>query len=906
MVLLLAISAKSLMRGGKSLYSQNIAVSLANLACHLQSQYADLLDLDSQLQMAIIFTHADVPNLTTTWGTPGQVTYIGRLAMWDPRVGRRLDFTHLGDDLVYSRLWLPDDAPAVFGDIERFAIENDLAEMRRVRNLAGSQRPPQIGISLITALPPDREVTLDEAAEIAWQIVYEARKGYKLAVYLVIHDPSLQTPGARNRHSHVFILTREMGPEGLAPTKIRRGIAQVRNGFVAEGIHWPNLTSEVLRTRLLEFGSDIVVDPIAPFPQTHWRPAGHGSNTGRIAFHRAQLMDDNLAAIHGDPAELLRRLLRGGGSLLEIAELRRFISKCIDSRHDQQEAVDLILTHSEVVTFSDTANPERARFVTTAAIHHLIDYAVELVDRARKGAGTIHTAVGADHSAIVAGINALIDDRSLDTEGGHVIIGSRLSDCDDMAQMLAPRNPRVATLKAVLGNSSDEGRSKRQALPAEGLVIVPRAERVGDQDLANLLNLAERCEAIVVLGKDVSVETGVVANRLVCHAVDRLTSPRMISELRVSPERLLRAGLIPAAIKAMEDRLTFQSVEHSASDRDAFDFTVCTNNAAVKVADKALSTAYGRKCVARGKTSIVVELTSGPAVLWPSQPIVFTRTDYAALPPKIREGQVATVFSADDRASTIRTLLSDGQFVSMATRKFPWIRSGFALSIREARQIDDARLRIELGDARHAWAALVLAASQRQQASVVVDPMVARNADALAIVLSGSLPAALPTELELHPDSNAELAVEIAKWSTSVEKIPEPDVPAPVSPPVLVTGSVRELLASDQHAARAFNLLCQLLHPDSGYEEAVAEKLQDNAYRLTMHIVTQLREGYRRAPRMEEEDEFDMPRELALQNPKEWTASDLEQLKLDLSSMMLRGSNLDITSIAAGRGFRRP
>jgi hypothetical protein len=137
------------------------------------------------------------------------------------------------------------------------------------------------------------------------------------------------------------------------------------------------------------------------------------------------MMDDNLAAIHGDPAELLSRLLRGG-SLLEIAELRRFVSKCIDSRHDQEEAVDLILTNSEIMTFADTANPEKARSVTTAAIHQSVDYAVELVDRARKGTGTIHTAVGADHSDVVVEINALIDERSLDTEGGLLIIGSRL------------------------------------------------------------------------------------------------------------------------------------------------------------------------------------------------------------------------------------------------------------------------------------------------------------------------------------------------------------------------------------------------------------------------------------------------------------------------------------------------
>lgn len=854
--------------------------------------------------MAIDFSRVDFPNLTTTWGSVGQVTYIGRLATWDPRLERRFDFTHLGDDLVYSRLWLPDDAPAELGDVERFAVENDLAEMRRVRNLEGCQRLPQIGISLITALPPDREVTLDEAAEIAWEIVYEAQKGYKLAAYLVIHDPSLQTPGARNRHSHAFILTREMGPKGLARTKIRTGIAQVRNGLVAEGIHWPNLTSEVLRTKLLEYGSDIVVDPITPFPQMHLRPAGRGSNTGRIAFHRAHRIDKNLAAIHDNPAELLHRLLRGR-SLLEIAELRRFVSKFIDSRQDQREAVDLILTNSELVTFSDTANPGRARFVTTAAIHQSIEYAVELVDRSRKGIRTIHVALGRDHSAIVAGISALIDDASPNTERGIVIIGSRLSDCEGVAQMLAPKKPKVVTLKAVLRNNSDEGPRKRQVLPTKGLVIVPRAERIGDQDLANFLILAERCEAIVVLGKDVSVETGVVANRLVCHTVDRLTSPRTISELRVSSETLLRAGLIKASIKAMEDRLTFQALDDSVSDRDSFDFIVCTNNAAIKVADKQLSTTYGRKCIARGETSIVVELTKGPSVLWPSQPIVFTRTDYATLPPKMREGQVATVFSADDCASTVRTLLSDGQFVSIATRKFPWVRSGFALSICEARQIDDARLRIELADARHAWAALVLAARQRQHASVVVDPLVARNVDALANVLSGSLPAALPTELELSADSNAELTVEIAKWSSSVERFPQPDVQTPVGPDVLVSHSIRELLASDQHAARAFDLLCQLLHPDSGYEEALAEKLQDKAHGITMHIVTLLREGYQAATRQEEDDEFDMPRELALQSPKEWAARDLELLRLDLSSMMLRGSTLNITSLAAGRGFRR-
>ena len=422
--------------------------------------------------MAIIFTNATHQNLTTTGGTPGHVSYIGRLAAFDPRLDKHLDFTDLGGDLVYSRLWLPDSAPAEFDDIERLAIENDLAEMRRVRQLLNRERLPQIGVALISALPPDREITLDEAKEIAWQIVFEARRGYRLAVYLVIHDPGLKSPGARNRHSHAFMLTREIGPAGLAPAKLRKGIALVRKGggstFVGEGINWPDLTGEVLRTKLLEYGSDISVDLIAPYPQTHLRPVGSGSNTGRLAFHRAQKMDDNLAAIHGDPRVLLKKLLRGR-STLQIEALRGFAAKYIDRGHDRDAAIDRILNNPEVVTLADTVNRQKARFVTTAAIHGSIEYAVELVDRSKRGAATIHTAVGANHAAVVAAINALLDDGSVETESIPLIIGSRLSDCDDMAEALGPANPEVATLKAVLaGVSAEAGRGKRRALPPPG------------------------------------------------------------------------------------------------------------------------------------------------------------------------------------------------------------------------------------------------------------------------------------------------------------------------------------------------------------------------------------------------------------------------------------------------------
>jgi hypothetical protein len=869
--------------------------------------------------MAIIFTNASHQNLTVTGGTPGHLSYIGRLAAFDPRLDKHLDFTHLGDDLVYSRLWLPDDAPAEFTDIDRLAIENDLAEMRRVRQLVNRERLPQIGVALISALPPDPEITLDEAKEIAWQIVSEARRGYRLAVYLVIHDPGLKTPGARNRHSHAFMLTREIGPAGLAPAKLRKGIALVRNrggSFVAEGINWPDLTGEVLRTKLLEYGSDITVDLIAPYPQTHLRPAGRGSNTGRLAFHRAQKMDDNLAAIHGEPRLLLEKLLRGRPTL-EIEALRGFVAKCIDSSHDRDAAIDRILNTPDVVTLADAVNRQKARFVTTAAIHRAIEYAVELVDRSKRGAATIHTAVGADHAAVVAAINALLNDGTVQTGSVPLVIGSRLSDCEDMAEALGPANPEVTTLKAVLaGVSAEAGRGKRRALPLQGLAIVPRAERVGDRDLAELLDLAEQSETLVVLGKDLSVETGVVANRLVCHAVDRLTPLRTLSEQRVSAQRLLRAGLTTAAVKTLADRLTFAPLDSSPTDQEGFDFVVCTNGKSLKAVDKELAAAYGRKCAARGEYSFVAKLTHGPAVLWKWQPIVFTRTDYDVLPPKIREGQGATIFSTDSRTSKIQALLSDGELVSISPLEFPWFRSGFALSIREARQLKErTRLRIELGDARRAWAALVLAAGQSQPVSVVIDPMVARDADALAMVLSGSLPGALPSELYLRPDANAEISAELAKVTDSIEieafPAPEAVVPEQAQPrlPLLIADNVRDLLASDEDAARAFDLLSELLHPDKACDELIVAKLQTICApdSLTMHVVNQLRHTHRAGQNTSrEDDDLDMPRELEIQNARQWTTSDLSLLKLDLFSMFFRGSRLDITSIDAAREFRRP
>ena len=74
-----------------------------------------------------------------------------------------------------------------------------------------------------------------------------------------------------------------------------------------------------------------------------------------------------------------------------------------------------------------------------------------------------------------------------------------------------------------------------------------------------------------------------------------------------------------------------------------------------------------------------------------------------------------------------------------------------------------------------------------------------------------------------------------------------------------------------------------------------------------MHIVNQLRHAHQAEQNAHrEDDDLDMPRELTIQNPRQWTMSDLSLLKHDLFFMFFPGSELDITSIDAARDLRRP
>lgn len=860
--------------------------------------------------MAINFTAIRYRSLGATTGTPGDFAYIGRCNIYDDRLGRPLNFIQLGADLVYSELRLPAGAPAEFADLAYFANANDAAEMRRVRGDIGQRlRVPQTGAALVIALPSDEEVSLDEASEIGWTIADAARMDHRLGVYMAIHDPAMIMEGACNRHAHAFLVLREIDKKGFAAKKLRDGIALVRTGttgasFVAEGVRWPDVTWEGQRTKLLEFGLDLTVDPMAVQAQRHVAGASLQRDPQRLNKHRAAINKANLLTIHGEPAALLNGLLRRRSSL-EVAELRRFIDKHIDSSSERDAAMNRIFCNASVVTLADKADPHKPRFVTTSDVDLAIESAVDLVDRSRRATETILATVGINQATVVAKLSKLMRDRFTDLpERPVLVIGNRHTDCDHLIRALELTQAKLASIQAVIVGCPGAERGSpriRVELPKGGLVVIPRSETVRDQDLATLLDLAQLADAVIILGKDLSYETGIVTNRLATYAASQLTSSRDIEEQVRSPDQLLRAGLVAQAIKLMQHNLRIaMPTEREGQD---FDFVVCTSRASVNKANRILAVNDGVQRRARGERPITAYLAQGATNLWSGQHIVFERTDYSALPPRIRQGQLATIASFNRRTSNLYIRLSDGSLTFIRPTDFPWFRPAYALKIGEARQLKRiANLRIEIEHLRHGWAALLLAARHMPTVSVVIDRRLAKDMSAFALALVTTLPGALPPELRPVRDHNAEISQVFDKITSNYafEVLPEPtheNDRLSSSPPLYLAEAVRNLVASDPHAKIGFRILRERLHPArTDRNEVVAYLKSARVSELTIYLIDQLLQSPtpRSSDRDGDDEEWDMPPELARENPRQWTALDLDRLKVELALMTISASDLYI------------
>ena len=156
------------------------------------------------------------------------------------------------------------------------------------KRATNTTRRRQLLLTMVVALPPDTECTLDEAIELCHAIVDRVIADLALVAYVAIHDPAVK-PGSsrsRNRHAHIHVALRTWTFEGaLSRYKVRDLVARVRrhsgsNGKfddVAEGISWPDLSRELQTSALYQVRSrrpsgSYRTDTATPFRKTNLAP----------------------------------------------------------------------------------------------------------------------------------------------------------------------------------------------------------------------------------------------------------------------------------------------------------------------------------------------------------------------------------------------------------------------------------------------------------------------------------------------------------------------------------------------------------------------------------------------------------------------------------------------------------
>jgi len=708
--------------------------------------------------MPIAFVRTHFLNLTRRGGACKTVAYLGRTAILDERLGTTFDYAGIARDLVYERLILPGAAP--FQTAPELANALDEAERQRQRRSTNRKRWPQFGAHLIFALPPDTILTIDEAAELVDRLVTFGVGGSSaLPAYIAIHDPALATPGAVNRHAHILIGLREIDSTGLSRRKVRHLFAQPRHAghnagasYVAEGLHWPDIARDLQNMMFAEVGSSALVDPPAPFGGLHWSAKALRHSPERRARHDETTFRQNVELINGDPAMLVARMLRGR-SAMRVDEVRGSLARFIDSEEDREWRLDTILTSPKIVTLASDATETKPRWLTTTVIYDKMCQALAVVDRgvARRRAGApsqrpaFEVTVASEEAIIVT---ALAERLSGSSRGVHrpLLIGQKHSDCRELATAIKACQPTVGTVKALEAapRRNNRGRSDRVGLRRGGSIVVPHVEGVSDQDLATLLLRAEKYSARLLLGYDVSRLAP--SSSLAARLADKLGDRPVFDMDHVT--RYLKAGLVDQACRALyrDQRVRFDAPDREA--REAFDFVVSDDQERLASLDREIRSArsVGREVAVSDQLSLVHGR-------W----LVYTGSDYDT--QHIRAGRFARVVGTRS-PHAIEVIDTGGAKAALDVTSFPRVRSGYAISVREARRAPKgASILIEATTRQHAWSAALLAASRADKAIIQVDPGVAKNLNEWIAVVSRSKPAPLPTDLTLRDDPQAEINV---------------------------------------------------------------------------------------------------------------------------------------------------
>lgn len=862
--------------------------------------------------MAITFARL-TPILLTVWsGAVRVLAYTARTVIYDPRVDKLFDYTHLDVDLACAGVMLPEDHPPEFADLEALAVNLDRAEFRKVRTpLEERERLPQVGLALVVALPPDGELWPHEAAELMRRIVRRPRGSEAIAIHWAIHEATI------NRHGHAYYALRAFDADGNAGPRIRDLMARHRSTIlgtgIVEGVDWPSLVWETQQAFFEELGLDLVVDPIAPAPGAHLPPvvyangAIHNERTrAQVARSREDAHAENVGAIRDDSIQLIETLLRGRSSM-RVAELERLCAKFVDHPAERMSLVERILTDKGIVALAEEGSG-KPRYLTNRRVRDLVAEAAELIDRSSER--RIATFTAADQASLVRRIagHYYAENRP----DRPVILGHTLADCEETLSALAAHAPVAGTVDmAVTGPDYllAIGRERDLVIRPGRTVIVPHAERIDDQRLARLLQEVQKQEAEMILGHDQSSRLGIVDRGLAAYAADR-TGPTADRYGLVDVERLLRAGLIRLAIDAMARSGILRFGDDPGREAD---------NAALVIACQhrhrmnELAGVIREQRIHANVIEPAEELTTfrGTLSLSIGEWIVTTQACEA---PILDVGQFAKIVGIAQSKTAIE-VAHRGEVKRIDLERFADIRSATTVTMREARGLPhNLRLGVELTGPRHIWAALLLGARRHANAQLYIDPALARSVEELTEIAGRSLPVALPLQRATKPDLNVgteeiwgrqpeleDFPAPRGDLSTNIgsrlepEDFPQAPLVPPAAPrPIHLEASVRSMIASDRSAHEGYRLLFDHVGPHNPNGRQNMKRVLRLCNNELTAILIRFLAGREEQPVRDELHDFDLPHELSEHDPIRWTIEDVQRAKRDLQSITLPGSNWNL------------
>ena len=753
--------------------------------------------------MSIPYVRATFWHLREASGACELAAYLGRTVGRDARLKKRWDFRHRAGDVVHAEVIAPSSITAAPSPAE-LAQLLDRTEAASLHKIEDRQRWPQVAVSLVIALPPDSEASLDDAVEIVRAIVDRVVGEYDLISYLVVHDPSLKNPLDRNRHAHVLISLREMTPSGeFTGNKIRDILGRVRNlqglhgpfGAFVEGIHWPDLSRDIQMRSFAEWGTDLMVDPISPVPQRHWSADLWWNEPERVHAQMATNHEENLAIIRGDPAALVDTMLRDRSSM-SLSELRKIGERVLDAEHERRHLVDRVLAHPGIVAMALPGGP--TIHVTTTKTATLLNETRTFIEQSADSATTCAVVRAANHTTIIRHLTRLCRKvhRNASAEPlasiRLVAVGRALSHTDEICNSI--RSLAIVERATI----ADVQKSTYPAWTSRTVVVVPHTEAIPDTLLAHLIVRGATGGARLLCGFDESRADGIASCRLAAWIASRIavrpsrSHPDAHVDGRTEAARLLRVGLIAPAMRIL---LRTGCLHFRGRPKTLPDFTFSVIDDPRQVAVLAGSRRQRPGLAGRTPTTDTpcgtLELASGDFV-------VFERTYYSCTPPVVRQANLATVIAVDRRRATLRVSLQTGAEVEVDLKRFPHVRPAHVLTVREARRAPPASsMRIMVTSGRHAYACLLLAATHQGKVSVDIMPTVARNATALVPVIERHLPTPLPWHLEARRDERAENHVMMETLieqptKPTVEVASEADQEPPMQVPVALHNPISE------------------------------------------------------------------------------------------------------------------